>query len=666
MVSTKQLVISLCIIGLIVLGAIALVNIFKDDKKGVVNAAPLKIGFIGPLTGDAAAYGIPMKNAADLALSEINNKGGINGRPLVFVYEEGGCGAKDSTNAAQKLINIDNVKVILGGVCSGETLGAAPIAEASQVILFSPGSGSPDITKAGDYIFRNFPSDATSGNKVALAALEKGHKNIAIINEITDYAQAVKNVFKTTFVKNDGKVVAEESFTSDASDFRSQLVKIKNANPDGIYLIAQTPATYGLVLKQMRELGITQQLYTNEFASAKDILGTYETEIEGAIFAEPSFDENAPKAQELLNKIKNKYGEVGGALPPVYLAASYDAVYILTEAINDCDEDTRCIKEKLYNIKNREGIAGKLSIDDNGDAELEYVLKTIDDGKVKPLSSKTTNKLSGNAVLEKNPIKLGASLPLTGEGASFGEGGLAGIELAVKEINDAGGINGRQLEVITEDDQCNNKGGINALTKLADIDDVVAIIGPICSAAAGPGLPVIEAKGIPIIIWGSAPHLTLGKDFVFRTTPSDSFAGKFTADYLYNTLNKKKVAVVYVQNDWGQGIRDVFVKRFKEIGGEIVFDEGVSQEAKDMRSTVTKIANAKPDAIYFPAYPSIGVVGLKQMKEQGINVPIIAGDAFDTDEVIKSGYAEGVMYVIVSIQNPDDFQARVKAVSSNQ
>jgi ABC-type branched-subunit amino acid transport system substrate-binding protein len=131
------------------------------------------------------------------------------------------------------------------------------------------------------------------------------------------------------------------------------------------------------VLKQLRETGIAQQLYTNEFAAAGDILKDYPKQIEGAIYAEPAFDEAAPKSKELLEKFKSTYGSLPGSIPPVYLATSYDSLYIVADALTACGEDTNCIKSNLYSIKDRSGTAGTLTIDENGDAQVEYVVKTI-------------------------------------------------------------------------------------------------------------------------------------------------------------------------------------------------------------------------------------------------------------------------------------------------
>jgi branched-chain amino acid transport system substrate-binding protein len=338
------------------------------------------IGSIMPLSGDASVYEVPIQQAGLVALEEINNAGGINGKPLKIIFEDSLCTAKGGLSGAQKLISVDGVKVIIGGMCSGETLGAAPIAEENKVILFSPGSGSPDITNSGDYIFRNFPSDATSGSKVAKAAVANGDLKLAIISEQTDYAQAVKKIFKDTFVSEGGNVVVDELFNSDSSDFRTAITKMKNADPDALYVIVQSPARFMILIKQIRELGMEQQLYTNEMVAFQEILDGYSDEIEGAIYAEPLFDETAQESAKFVEKIKSRYGAF--TLPPVYLATMYDAVYILKEALEVCGEDADCIKSELYSVRDRIGAAGKLSIDENGDAEFEYILKSIKNGEI--------------------------------------------------------------------------------------------------------------------------------------------------------------------------------------------------------------------------------------------------------------------------------------------
>ena len=236
---------------------------------------------------------------------------------------------------------------------------------------------------------------------------------------------------------------------------------------------------------------------------------------------------------------------------------------------------------------------------------------------------------------------------------------MGGLELAVKEINADGGINGREVELIIEDDKC-SKDGSTVINKLSNIDKVDAIIGPICSSAAGPGLPISQAAGIPTVLIGaSAPALTSVGDYIFRNNPSDTFQGAFAAKYIAETYNTPKVALLYVKNDWGQGLHDVFVAEYEKLGGEIVFKEGVAQDTSDLRTPITKLKASNPEVIYYPMYVSGGIAGLKAMKDLEVNVPVIGGDAFEAAEVLSAPEADGVFYLTGKFNKPEEFKSRV-------
>ncbi|MBI1934526.1 ABC transporter substrate-binding protein, partial [Candidatus Peregrinibacteria bacterium] len=151
----------------------------------------IKIGFIGPLTGDAAALGKDILNGTQIAVEEVNANGGINGKQVQIITEDGRCSGSDATNAAQKLINIDHVVAIVGGSCSSETLAAAAVAESAKTIVMSPSASSPDITQAGEYIFRVYPSDAYKTTAIVKLFQERKYKKIALITENNDYAVAI-------------------------------------------------------------------------------------------------------------------------------------------------------------------------------------------------------------------------------------------------------------------------------------------------------------------------------------------------------------------------------------------------------------------------------------------------------------------------------------------
>ncbi len=265
------------------------------------------------------------------------------------------------------------------------------------------------------------------------------------------------------------------------------------------------------------------------------------------------------------------------------------------------------------------------------------------------------------------PIKIGFIGPLTGEVANIGQNAKAGVEIAVKEVNDAGGINGRPLEVIYEDGKCAGKESSSAASKLINIDKVPVILGGACSGETMAFVQAAEqAKTTVLSYCSSAPAVTKAGDYIFRNYPSDSFQGKYAAEYIYNQLGKKKVAVFYSKDDWGTGIKDVFIGAFKQLGGTVTAEEGFDKVAKDFRSPLSKIKSSNPELIYFLGYAET-IPGIKQLKELGINLPLFGGDGWDDSKIwTEAGAAgEGVMYTSVASNPNDAFKAAMKAKVGN-
>lgn len=350
-----------------------------EEKKELVGT--YKIGVMYPLSGDAAAYGIPIQRTTKIAADEINAKGGVNGRKIELIYEDSKCNPKDGNGAAQKLVNIDKVKVIIGGVCSGETLGASPITETNKVILISPSATSPDITKAGDFVFRVAPSDAFAGVVASNYAFKDlKAKKAGIISETTDYAQGLRRVFKENFAKLGGEIVADETYNPENTDFRTQVAKVKVANPDVVYLLPQAPAKGVLLVKQLKEAGVKQQLLTAEVIIGRNVVKDNAAELGGLIGIEQKFDEKNPKAAALMAKYRQEAKEE----PPFpgYMSGAYDIVYLLADAIGKYGYDGEKIRDYLYAVKDYDGAAGRITIDENGDPIMEYSILQVKNGQV--------------------------------------------------------------------------------------------------------------------------------------------------------------------------------------------------------------------------------------------------------------------------------------------
>lgn len=381
----KKIIIGIVVIILAIIG----ISYFNKNSKQTSVKEPIKIGFVGVLSGDAASYGETEKNATELALEEINSNGGINGRAVNVVYEDGKCNGKDATGAAQKLIDIDKVKIILGGTCSAETLAMAPITEKNKILLFSSFSSNPEITNSGDYVFRNSPSDIDVA-KLDVETISKLFKKIAIISENTDYSQGVRTVMKSIFEKGTITIVADEVYSGSTSDFRTILTKIKNANPEVLYVNPGASAkSGGIIVKQARELGFAMPIHGNFSLGTQDSLNAGGKFMDGVVISDGS--KLSDKGDILLIKYKNKFGKMPAV--DLLMSAAYDRVYLIKDAISKNGYDTDGIRDYLYALKNYNGILGNYSFDKNGDIVgigegLGFSNYIIKDGKKSPYTAK--------------------------------------------------------------------------------------------------------------------------------------------------------------------------------------------------------------------------------------------------------------------------------------
>ena len=214
-----------------------------------------RVGVMESLTGPGETYGTVAIRAKQMALDEINAAGGINGRMIEFVVEDSKCNVQDAVTAYNKLTDVDGVKIILGTSCSGAMLGTASLAETDGVVMFSGLATHPDIAEAGDYIFRTSMSDAQVGIDTGNVLWADGIRKLGTISEATDYAEGVRRTSVAQFEKRGGRVVAEERYASDVTDFRSQLEKLFAESPDALHLSPQSEFAAGTIIKQARELG---------------------------------------------------------------------------------------------------------------------------------------------------------------------------------------------------------------------------------------------------------------------------------------------------------------------------------------------------------------------------------------------------------------------------
>lgn len=330
------------------------------------------IGAILPLTGDAASYGISAKEGYELAIKEINSI--RPERKVVLRIEDSKAMPKEAVNAYMKLKSTDNPPIIFGLLSSPEVLSVAPIAEKDKTIIFSSGASSPLISSAGDYIFRNVPSDLLEASLMAETAIKKlGLKKVAILYINSDYGIGAQTKYKQKYEELGGKIVAEESFTANQTDFKTNLLKIKNSNPDGIYFIGYKEL--GRMVKQAKELNIKAQYLSNALFEDPEILDIAGKSADGLIFTTFYFDPGSSdeRTKNFVNQYKKQYGKI----PDGFAVAAYDAVHVVFNAIGDNNVTSESIKSNLYAISVFKGLLGDFKFDSFGDVILPVKLKTV-------------------------------------------------------------------------------------------------------------------------------------------------------------------------------------------------------------------------------------------------------------------------------------------------
>lgn len=249
-------------------------------------------------------------------------------------------------------------------------------------------------------------------------------------------------------------------------------------------------------------------------------------------------------------------------------------------------------------------------------------------------------------------IKVGVNLELTGTVAAYGNAENNGVKLAVQEINKAGGVDGKKIELVTKDNKSENAEASTAATNLAIQSQVNAMVGPATSGAVAAASLNAQKTGVPLLTpSGTQDDLTLDtvdgvKKYVFRTTFQDSFQGQVLAQYAYSNLNAKKVVLYYDNSsDYAKGIAEEFKKKYQ---GDIVTTATFASGDKDFQSALTKIKNLDYDAIVMPGYYTETGIITKQARDMGISVPILGPDGFNDDsfaDLAGKANANSVYYV---------------------
>jgi branched-chain amino acid transport system substrate-binding protein len=233
--------------------------------------------------------------------------------------------------------------------------------------------------------------------------------------------------------------------------------------------------------------------------------------------------------------------------------------------------------------------------------------------------------LIGRAGAQGAALKIGMVLPVTGPAAEQGRYALTGAKLALDAVNKNGGVLGKPIELITEDDQTTNPGVVLAFSKLAAQSDIVAFLGSIRSTQVHAMAPDVQKLGKPVMFGGTDPALThMGNQWLFRCRPNDSYSGRVLADYGANTLGKKKWAIVHSTDAFGTAGGKALIDALGKVGATVALDQGYANQSQDFTPVVLAVKQSGADILgsYFTFENDLGVFA-RQLRQLGVNIPYV-------------------------------------------
>ena len=336
---------------------------FAGGNQEESSSESIKIGFIGPLTGDYANYGTLCKQAVQMAIEEINAMGGVNGVEIKLYAEDSEGDSQKALAAMEKLSSSDKVCAIIGPVLTGEAFSVAERAEAEGIVIITPSASHKDITNIGEYIFRTTPSDGLQGEVAGKYWYEVlGYRKLAVLYAKNDYSQGLYESMSEAFTAEGGKIVATATFMVGDKDFKTQLTNLKNTDAEAIYIPDYT-AEMAQILEQASQLGIDKPFLSGDGFLSEEIYTLAGQYTDGVIYTASAKITESDK-----NKVfKENYTAKWGVGPDSFASNAYDATYILASVIEKVGTNRAAIKKGMQQVKDFEGVNGIINFAENGD-----------------------------------------------------------------------------------------------------------------------------------------------------------------------------------------------------------------------------------------------------------------------------------------------------------
>ena len=307
----------------------------------------ITVGVSGPLTGQYAQYGADWQRGFDLAVAEVNDAGGINGRKLAYDFQDTQSDPRQAVAVAQRFVGDPRIVMELGDFSSAASMAASPIYQRGKLVQFGFTNSHPDFTKGGDYMWSNAPNQADDMPTLADYAIGKlGFRKLAVVYINGDWGRTSKDIGLKAIAERGATVVASEGYLPNEQDFRSTLVRVRDAGPDAIMLIAYYPDG-AQVVRQARDMGLTQPVVATGSVYSPKFLELGGAAVNG-VYTNANFfpDDPKPVVQRFVTGFRAKYGSDPGS----YNARAYDAMVVAITVMRRFGTDRQAIHDGLGKV----------------------------------------------------------------------------------------------------------------------------------------------------------------------------------------------------------------------------------------------------------------------------------------------------------------------------
>lgn len=643
---------------------------------------PLKIAFLADFSGGLAEYGLSMQRGFELAIRQVNAAGGVWGQPVEIVFGDTALDPTQATEEARRLIEVEGVHAIVGPLASSITLAVVEsVAADAGVLVVSPSATSPQITIAddNDFLFRSSPSDAAQGPVLAQLAADQGLSRVGVLFRNDAWGQGLAEAFESSWGGSANIVAIEVGGTS----YIAELQQAAEGGMQALVAIAFPPESE-VFIRESLENGLFDHFIFTDGNKSQDLIDTIGGQyLNGMQGTAPV---SGPETEALRNYRADFAAEFGEGADEPFVAQTYDAAVVVALAAEHAGVDDRAairdslravagppgspfqagasgVADALAAIRAGEDVdfagastsvdfdaagdiaTGFIGVWQYADGAIEEVSVTAFDLSGGPMVAMPSESADdGQAMIADEPLKIGFLADFSGPLAEFGPSIQTGVELAVMQLNDGGGVLGHPVEIVIGDTGLDPTQATEETRRLIEVEGVHAIVGPLASSIT---LAVVESvaadAGIPVISpSATSPQLTIAEDndFLFRSTVSDAAQGPVLAQ-LAADEGYSNVGVIFLNDPYGQGLAEAFAAAWDGAANIV----SIEPRQATYLSELQQAADNDAEVLIVIAFPQEAEIFIREALEQGLFDEFLFVDGSKSQELVDAiggEYLEGM------------------------